>query len=132
MQIRASALSTIIRHAESSRPRECCGVLLGCRPEEISEAIQVQNLAEDPDRYVLDPKGHLEIRRQARQRRVGIVGFYHSHPHSSARPSARDLAEASYPDHYYLIVALGASQPEVRLYRLTDGNFAETPYVTVT
>lgn len=132
MQISASALSRIIRHAENTRPLECCGVLLGRQPDAISEAVEVRNVAEDPERYLLDPKGHLDVRRQARQIGLEIVGFYHSHPHSSARPSVRDVAEANYPGHFYLIIALGDTQPEIRLYRLTDGNFAETPYVTVT
>ena len=127
-----SALDTVIAHAERAKPLECCGVLLGGRADEISEAVAVRNLAEDPDRYLLDPQGHLDVRREARQRGLAIVGFYHSHPHSSARPSARDVAEATYPDHFYLIVALGEARPEIRLYRLADGNFAETPYVTVT
>ena len=132
IQIPGSVLSRIVRHAESARPRECCGALLGTQPNTIFGAVEVQNVAEDPDRYLLDPKGHFDIRRQARRSGVEIVGFYHSHPHSSARPSARDIAEAGYPNHFYLIVALGEARPEIRLYRLTDGNFAETPYVTVT
>ena len=131
-KLHRSALDTIITHAERTRPLECCGVLLGRHLDEIAEAVEVRNVAEDPNRYVLDPKGHLDARRQARPRGLKIVGFYHSHPHSSARPSARDLAEASYPDHFYMIVALKEAPPEIRVYRLTDGNFAETPYVTVT
>ena len=131
-QLSRSALDTVIAHAERAQPLECCGVLLGRQPDAISEAAEIRNVAQDPDRYLLDPKGHLDVRRQARQRGLEIVGFYHSHPHSSARPSARDIAEATYPGHFYLIVALGEVQPEIRLYQLTDGNFDETPYVTVT
>ena len=131
-KLHRSALDAIVAHAARAQPLECCGVLLGHPPDTISEAVEVRNVAEDPDRYLLDPKGHLDVRRQARQVGLEIVGFYHSHPHSSARPSARDVAEANYPGHLYLIIALGDTKPEIRLYRLTDGNFAETPYVTVT
>ena len=37
-----------------------------------------------------------------------MIGFYHSHPHSPAEPSAADVAEATYPGALYLIVSLVA------------------------
>ena len=62
------------------------------------------------------------------------VGFYHSHPRSAATPSATDRAEASYPDHLYLIVSLAAraagSRP-VQARRCRSGNFLRLPFVTV-
>jgi proteasome lid subunit RPN8/RPN11 len=117
----------MLDHADRAKPRECCGVLVG-RDDEILQAIAARNLADDPNRYVLDPADHIAIRRNARAAGFAVIGFYHSHPHSPARPSATDQAEASYPDHLYLIV--GAD--EVRLFRLTNGNFVEAPFVTVT
>lgn len=117
----------MLDHAESAKPRECCGVLVGCA-DEILQAIAARNLADDPDRYLLDPADHIAIRRNARAAGLAVVGFYHSHPHSAARPSATDQAEATYPDHWYLIVGVDG----VRLFRLTAGNFAEAPFVTVT
>jgi len=126
-KLHRSALEAIRRHAESASPRECCGVLVG-RDDEILQAIEARNLATDPNRYLLDPADHIAIRRTARASGLAVVGFYHSHPHSAARPSATDQAEASYPDHLYLI----AGADEVRLFRLTGGNFVEAPFVTVT
>lgn len=126
-KLHRTALEAIRRHAESASPRECCGVLVG-GDDEIFEAIPARNLADDPNRYVLDPADHIAIRRSARATGLAVIGFYHSHPHSAARPSATDQAEATYPDHLYLIV--GAD--EVRLFRLTGGNFVEAPFVTVT
>jgi desampylase len=117
----------VLRHAESARPRECCGVLVG-RDDEILQAVAARNLADDPNRFLLDPADHIAIRRDARTAGLAVIGFYHSHPHSAAHPSASDLAEASYPDHLYLIVGADG----VRLFRLTGGNFAEAPFVTVT
>jgi proteasome lid subunit RPN8/RPN11 len=126
-KLHRSALDTIVEHAERSKPRECCGVLVG-REGEILQAVEARNLADNPNRYFLDPEDHIVIRRRARAAGLAVVGFYHSHPHSSARPSETDRAEATYPDHLYLIVGGG----EVRLFRLMDGNFVETSFVTVT
>jgi proteasome lid subunit RPN8/RPN11 len=102
-------------------------VLVG-REDEILQAFEARNLSDDPARYFLSPDDHIHIRRQARAAGLSVLGFYHSHPHSPARPSDTDRAEATYPDHLYLIVGMG----EVRLFRLSGGNFVETPFVTVT
>jgi proteasome lid subunit RPN8/RPN11 len=63
-----------------------------------------------------------------------VAGFYHSHPRSAPSPSATDRAEASYPDHLYLIVSLAQDPPEVGLFSLVGadpGNFVRLPLVTV-
>jgi len=125
-----AAHDAIVAHALAERPRECCGILLGAG-EEIVEAIATVNLATSGGRYFIDPKGHIDARRDARQRGLDVVGFYHSHPHSPAAPSARDLAEATYPGHLYLIVSLSNARPAVSAYWFTKGNFLEVPLVTV-
>jgi proteasome lid subunit RPN8/RPN11 len=126
-RLHRSALEAVLNHADRASPCECCGVLVG-REGEILQAVEARNLADDPNRYFLDPRDHIEVRRRARASGLAVVGFYHSHPHSAARPSETDRAEATYPDHLYLIVGEG----DVRLFKLTNGNFVETPFVTVT
>jgi proteasome lid subunit RPN8/RPN11 len=71
----------------------------------------------------MDPKDHIDGRRDARRRGLAVVGFYHSHPRSPAEPSATDLSEASYPDHLYLIVSLAAEPPDVAVFRFVGGTF---------
>jgi proteasome lid subunit RPN8/RPN11 len=114
----------VIAHARAARPRECCGILLGSG-DEIVEGVQARNLDDDPARFLIDPKDHIEARRSARARGVQVVGFYHSHPHSSAEPSTSDAAEASYADHLYLIVSLLPPSPRARLFAFDGCRFAE-------
>ena len=89
------SLDTLVAHAERDRPRECCGLLIGRGDPaagervEVLEAVPARNLAEDPDRFFVDPVDHIRARREARTRGLDVVGFYHSHSHSAARPSAR-------------------------------------------
>jgi hypothetical protein len=71
----------------------------------------------DPNRFEIEPEAHITARRQARARGLAVLGFYHSHPHSSPEPSVTDLLEASYPDHLYLIVGLASHTPQIRLFR---------------
>jgi proteasome lid subunit RPN8/RPN11 len=122
--VRRAALDAAIAHARETAPAECCGMLLGT-PDVVMEARPARNLATDPNRFLIDPKDHIDARREARARAFDVVGFYHSHPHSAAVPSETDLAEASYAHHLYLIVGLAGDQPDTRLYRLEDRGFRE-------
>src|SRR5262249_21334783 len=121
----------IIRHARERAPEECCGVLLGLG-DRVDEAVNARNIADRPDiRFLIDPRDHLEALRRARRPGLDVPGFYRSRPRWPAIPSARDLAEASYPNHLFLIVGLQSEPPDVRLYRFRDGNFLPVPFVRV-
>ena len=130
LRVAARALDEMIAAARAAEPSECCGVLLGT-PGKVAEAVPTRNLAGDPNRFLIDPKEHIDARREGRRRNLEIVGFYHSHPHSPAVPSATDLAEASYAGHLYAIVSLVAEPAEVRIYRFDSGSFVGVPFVTV-
>ena len=117
-------------HARVEAPRDCCGLLVGSGLS-VGEAVPARNIAAAANRFLVDPQDHINTLREARRRGLEIVGFYHSHPHSAAVPSATDREEASYPGHLYLIVGLAADHPEVRLFRFADGNFLEVRFVTV-
>jgi proteasome lid subunit RPN8/RPN11 len=119
-----AALDAAISHAREAAPAECCGVLLGSG-DVVTEARRTRNRAMDQNRFLIDPEDHINARREARARGLAVVGFYHSHPHSAPVPSPTDLAEASYPDHLYLIVSLAGEQPDARLYRLEADGFKE-------
>ena len=112
----------VVAHAREAAPRECCGLLVGSAAAIVS-AVRAKNLAESPPRFLIDPKDHIDARRNARSRGLDVVGFYHSHPASAPEPSATDLAEASYPNHVYLIVGLQDEAAETRLYRFTGESF---------
>jgi proteasome lid subunit RPN8/RPN11 len=121
-------IDAVIAHAREAAPDECCGVLLG-RDDDIVAAVRARNIAAAPaSRFLIDPKDHFDARREARRTGLDVVGFYHSHPGTAAAPSEIDLAEASYPDHLYLIVGLGAARPDLQLYRLVQNRFRAMPF----
>jgi proteasome lid subunit RPN8/RPN11 len=125
--IRVAALDAVVAHAREAAPAECCGLLIGS-PASVVDALRTRNIADDPaSRFLVDPKDHFDGRREARRRNLDVVGFYHSHPRSPAIPSARDRAEASYPEDLYLIVSLAEDPPDVRVFR----NFIPVQFATV-
>ena len=130
-EISSVVVDAVVAHAREASPAECCGLLLGTGNLVVAAA-PARNIATDPTRrFEIDPQDHVDARRDARGRGLAVLGFYHSHPRSPALPSPTDLAEASYPDHLYLIVSLAAAVPDVGLFRLEDGNFRATGFVTV-
>ena len=117
-------LVDVVAHARDAAPAECCGLLLGAG-NRITHAIRIRNVAHSSTRYQLDPAEHIAARRQARERGLDVVGFYHSHPHSPATPSDTDVSEAEYPGHAYLIVGLGVEPADVRLFRWDGRGFEQ-------
>jgi proteasome lid subunit RPN8/RPN11 len=93
---------------------------------EILDASRAANIADDPARrFLVNPRDHLDARRDARSRGLSVVGFYHSHPRSEPAPSPADRESASYPDHLYLIVRPRADAYDARLFRLDGQEWVE-------
>jgi proteasome lid subunit RPN8/RPN11 len=126
--IAGAALDAAVAHAREAAPRECCGVLIG-RRRDITASFRTRNAADDPNRFLIEPADHIEARRQARGCGLEVVGFYHSHPRTDARPSPADLAEASYPGHLFLIVGLRSDPADIGLFRFEGERFLEVPFV---
>jgi proteasome lid subunit RPN8/RPN11 len=124
------ALEAVVAHARAEAPRECCGLLVG-NLQSVSEAVAARNIATAATRFLVDPQDHIRALRAARGRGLDVLGFYHSHPHTAAVPSETDRAEASYPDHLYLIVSLAVEPADARLFRLVAGNFRAVRFVTI-
>ena len=129
--ITPSVRRAIDEHVRSAYPREGCGVLIGAddaRERWVERAIPATNADQDPHRrYAIAPEEFLQLEKQARQRGLQVVGFYHSHPDGRSRPSGSDAAEA-WPHDTYLIVGVGHEAVEApTAWRFVDGSFIAEP-----
>jgi [CysO sulfur-carrier protein]-S-L-cysteine hydrolase len=125
----AGVVELIVTSARHEQPRECCGLLLGHK-DEILEAVALRNVAASADRFQVDPVGHIQCIKGARDRGLIVAGVFHSHPRTPAEPSPRDLAEAPYPEYLYGIVSLRNPDPDFRLFELVEGKFEEVAIVS--
>jgi proteasome lid subunit RPN8/RPN11 len=125
-----AAVATMVAHARRTAPAECCGVLVGAG-DRVIEAVPAPNLSPDPNRFLLDPKTHLAAERDARGRGFAVVGFYHSHPHSAARPSPTDIAESSYAEALHVIVSLAGEEPALGVFKIGGEGVKDIPYEVV-
>jgi len=105
-------LDEIGRHGESEYPSECCGLLLGRFDEDgrkvVFEIRPVSNAREEEakhNRSLILPEEFMRGERYARERKLEVIGNYHSHPDHPAVPSAFDLSHA-WPTWSYVIVSV--------------------------
>ena len=117
-----------MEHAWSDFPYEVCG-LLGVRPDGSIAHYRIDNAERSMTYYTMDPKQLLRAMRDIEDEGWGLA-IYHSHTHTEAYPSATDIRLAAYPDATYLIVTLqDRDRPEIRGFRIVDGEVAEQPVV---
>jgi len=117
MHTRPSILEAIRAHGVATYPEECCGFLLGAVGEQGNQVTALQpvenrQVENRRRRYVITPPDYLAAERTARRQGLDIVGIYHSHPDHPARPSATDLAEATFPGYTYVIVSVREGRGE--------------------
>ena len=111
LKISPSDYAAIRRHGEETYPHECCGILIGRIEGEIRTVCSIlrcNNVCTDSpqSRYDIDPRELVRARREAHERGLDIIGFYHSHPDHPARWSPTDLEEAHWIGCSYVITAV--------------------------
>ncbi len=119
----------MIEHSRLENPNECCGILAGTGGK-VTKLYRIQNSTPSPYRYVMDPNEQLEAMKDADERSLDLMAFYHSHTHSPAYPSETDVrmaTESGWVDFCYVLVSLeDSSKPDVRFFDISaDGNVNE-------
>ena len=130
-------LEQMKRHGEETYPHECCGFMLGSADEgmqRISEIRRQENERTDSkeNRFVISPDQFRAAEKYARKTGLTLVGIYHSHPDSPARPSDYDRDHA-WPWFSYIIVSVKAGAAvEANAWQLRDDRSGFDPVVLET
>lgn len=133
LQITRRALAEIVGLAYDEYPLEACGLLAGPPAagggagDTSTVFYACHNLAESARVYTIDPRDHLHAERDAEARRLEVNAVVHSHTHSEPYPSPTDVASAPDPSWHYVIVSLKREAPEIRSYRIVDGEITSEP-----
>jgi proteasome lid subunit RPN8/RPN11 len=119
---RRKVLGQVLAHARRQPNRECCGLLAG-QDGVISRAFPARNVATDPKRnYEIAPREIVRLLREFRERKLGFLGIYHSHPNSENVPSPRDIELAYYSEAIYVIVTPQPyAEKPVRAFSIREG-----------
>jgi proteasome lid subunit RPN8/RPN11 len=120
----------IYQHARDEAPRECCGVIAGKADGTLTTFHRLTNVAEGNRLYLIDDMELYQLTRELTERDEDPLVIYHSHPETPAYPSATDVANAFYPDSYYVICSLEHPEaPYLRAFRIVDGGIEEVGVV---
>lgn len=98
------------KDAFNSFPDECCGFILGKENGEervIGEIIVVKNTKEGDKRrrFEISPLDYLKAEQYAEEKKLTLLGVYHSHPNHPSIPSEHDRIVAQ-PYFSYVILAV--------------------------
>lgn len=145
----------LIDYARSGDPDEVCGFLAG-RGNRVERVRPIRNIADQVaaeeqvfrDRqtaaatsgrravhYYMDPMDQLRAYEELDQLELDIIGYYHSHTHTEARPSPTDIRLARDTAAFWVLVSLeDHAHPAVRAWRISkidpmaeNGDVTEVP-----
>ncbi len=111
IEVTQKIIEEITSHAEKDYPHECGGMLIGHFSEgkkTVVETFPLENAREEEARHnrvLILPKDVLRAERYAREKKLDVVGYYHSHPDDRAVPSQYDLDHAL-PVWSYIIASV--------------------------
>ena len=126
MKISQQLIDEMVAHAREDLPNECCG-MIGGRDGEATRVVRVENAAESPLRYEMDPQGQYDALKAIEDAGEELIAIYHSHTRSAAYPSQTDVNEAvMWPEQAYVIVSLADEDaPDVKAFDLADLKIAD-------
>jgi proteasome lid subunit RPN8/RPN11 len=79
----------LTEHAENEEPNESCAILFG-KDSLVSEVFLTKNIEESPVNFTISNEQLIEGYKIAEEKRVEVIGVFHSHPNSDAYPSNTD------------------------------------------
>ena len=88
-------MQEMLDYVQQHAPLESCGLLAG-KNDQVEKVIFVQNQAESPVRFVMDPYEQLQAFDWIEAVGFDLLGIFHSHPMGPEIASSTDIAEAAY------------------------------------
>jgi [CysO sulfur-carrier protein]-S-L-cysteine hydrolase len=85
----------MLAHVDRHAPLEACGLLAG-KNNRVEKVILIQNQAQSPTRFVMEPYEQLQAFDWIESNGLDLLGIFHSHPAGPQTASFTDIAEAAY------------------------------------
>jgi thiamine biosynthesis protein ThiS len=108
----------MLAHAKAALPNEGCGLFAGeldAAGAKTARAVYcLTNLDASPEHFSMEPKEQFAAIADMRKQGLTLLGNFHSHPSTPARPSAEDIRLAFDPALSYVIISLAESEPRLQ------------------
>ena len=79
----------LTNHAENEKPNESCAILFG-KDNRVSEVYLTKNIDESSVNFTISNEQLIEGYKIAEEKKLDVIGIFHSHPNSEAYPSNTD------------------------------------------
>jgi len=79
----------LTEHAENEKPNESCAILFG-KDSLISEVFLTKNIEESSVNFTISNEQLIKGYKIAEEKKVEVIGIFHSHPNSDTYPSNTD------------------------------------------
>jgi len=83
----------LIQFSEKLKPNESCAILFGKTNQEestVKELFLTDNIEESPINFTVSNDQLINAYKKAEEKKLDVVGIFHSHPSSEAVPSTTD------------------------------------------
>jgi proteasome lid subunit RPN8/RPN11 len=124
VRIARELLDDVVAHARDDAPNECCGMIAADDGRAV-RVYRADNAAASALRYEIDPQDQYRIEMEIDDAGLELGAIYHSHTRSEPYPSQTDVNLAFHPHALYIIVGVAGEEPEIRAYRIVDGNVSD-------
>jgi proteasome lid subunit RPN8/RPN11 len=116
-------LQSMIEYVDSHAPLEACGLLAG-RDARVEKIFFVQNQAQSPVRYVMEPVEQLRAFEWIESNKMELLAIFHSHPNGPETVSPTDVAEAAY-DVIQMVLSRANNSWKTRAFWIEENSFDE-------
>ena len=91
--IKESQKKILSNHANNEKPNESCAILFGKvkgQKTTVSEIFLTKNIDESPINFTISNEQLIKCYKIAEEKKIEVVGIFHSHPNFAAYPSETD------------------------------------------
>ena len=120
IKITRQVIKAIIDHSLRELPYESCGYLAG-EHGILVRHYEMTNLDKAADHFSMDPKEQFAAIKDIRKQGLKLMGVYHSHPQTPARPSEEDIRLAYDSSISYVIISMIEPESDVKSFRIREG-----------
>jgi proteasome lid subunit RPN8/RPN11 len=122
----------MIAHAKAALPNEGCGLFAGSiegDTKTVKAVYCLTNTDKSPEHFSRAPEEQFSAIADIRKKGLTLLGNFHSHPATPARPSEEDIRLAFDPSLSYIIISLAGQdsgeQSVLKSFAVHDGTAAE-------
>lgn len=127
--------NTIIKHGKQGLPNEACGLLGGVVVESVTYVKKVYcltNIDASREHFSMDPKEQFAAIKDIRSNDLQLIGNFHSHPETPARPSEEDKRLAYDTKLLYGIISLmDEDAPVLKMFHINGVKEVTVEEVTI-